>query len=56
VVKREEAEVVRQACQLREDNELDKRSRLASGELGLDMYQMREKLERQGLRYVNGWS
>jgi 4-hydroxy-4-methyl-2-oxoglutarate aldolase len=56
VVKREEAEMVRQACQLREENEAEKRSRLAAGELGLDMYQMREKLERQGLGYVDGWS
>ena len=32
-------------------NEADKRDRLAKGELGLDMYQMREKLAERGLRY-----
>ena len=54
VVKREEAEHVRAASQSREDNEAEKRARLASGELGLDMYQMREKLAQRGLRYVDG--
>ena len=52
VVPREDADEVRAASQRREDNEADKRRRLASGELGLDMYSMRERLERQGLRYV----
>lgn len=52
VVAREDADEVRAASRRREDNEGDKRRRLASGELGLDMYAMREKLERQGLRYV----
>jgi 4-hydroxy-4-methyl-2-oxoglutarate aldolase len=54
VVKREDAENVRAASQSREDNEAEKRARLASGELGLDMYQMREKLAQRGLRYVDG--
>jgi len=54
VVKREEAEHVRAASQSREDNEAEKRARLASGELGLDMYQMREQLAQRGLRYVDG--
>jgi len=54
VVRRQEAESVRGLCQQREDNETDKRARLASGELGLDLYSMREKLEQRGLRYVDG--
>jgi 4-hydroxy-4-methyl-2-oxoglutarate aldolase len=52
VVRREDAEVVRSASQAREDNEQEKRVRLAAGELGLDMYDMREKLLNKGLRYV----
>jgi len=53
VVKREDAEEVRAACQSREDSEQEKRARLHVGELGLDMYSMREKLEARGLRYVD---
>jgi 4-hydroxy-4-methyl-2-oxoglutarate aldolase len=36
----------------REDKEAASRTRLVSGELGLDMYGMRERLEEKGLRYV----
>jgi 4-hydroxy-4-methyl-2-oxoglutarate aldolase len=46
------AEVVAAAAQ-RETAEVDKRARLASGELGLDLYGMRERLAEKGLRWVD---
>jgi 4-hydroxy-4-methyl-2-oxoglutarate aldolase len=53
VVRREDAENVRAASQTREDNEEVKRATLASGVLGLDLYDMREKLEHRGLTYLD---
>lgn len=52
VVARADAADVLAKAQAREAAEADKRARLASGELGLDMYQMREKLAAMGLKYV----
>jgi 4-hydroxy-4-methyl-2-oxoglutarate aldolase len=52
VVKRSEAEAVLEAANKRLANEEAKRSRLAAGELGLDIYNMRPALEAKGLKYV----
>jgi 4-hydroxy-4-methyl-2-oxoglutarate aldolase len=51
-VKRAEAEEVAIAAEKRVANEDSKRKRLSAGELGLDIYEMRPKLEAKGLRYV----
>lgn len=53
IVPRTTADVVRDAAQAREDNEASKRERLAGGELGLDMYNMRPRLEEAGLVYLD---
>lgn len=52
VTKREDAEEVLKKAQAREANEEEKRKRLESGELGLDMYGFRDKLKDMGLKWV----
>lgn len=52
VVRRAEAEGALAAAQKRLASEEAKRERLAAGELGLDLYDMRPALEAKGLKYV----
>ncbi|MCJ8161277.1 4-carboxy-4-hydroxy-2-oxoadipate aldolase/oxaloacetate decarboxylase [Acinetobacter zhairhuonensis] len=52
VVRREEALNVEKKSQQRMHLEESKRQRMALGELGLDIYEMRPRLAEKGLRYV----
>lgn len=52
VVRRDEAESVAKKAEERVAGEEAKRVRLAAGELGLDIYKMRERLAEKGLKYV----
>lgn len=53
IVPRRDVARVAHAARKREQNETAKRERLASGELGLDIYNMRAKLEQAGLVYLD---
>jgi 4-hydroxy-4-methyl-2-oxoglutarate aldolase len=53
VVPAADAARVADVAQKREDLEGEKRAKLASGVLGLDMYNMREPLARAGLKYID---
>lgn len=53
IVPRADLPTVAQAAAQRVEVEESKRQRLAAGELGLDIYQMRQKLAAKGLRYVD---
>jgi 4-hydroxy-4-methyl-2-oxoglutarate aldolase len=52
VVARLHADTVLAKIAQREANEAEKRQRLAAGELGLDIYNMRSRLAEKGLRYL----
>lgn len=52
VVQREGAKSVLQQAREREAREEDKRKRLAAGELGMDIYNFRPRLEELGLKWV----
>lgn len=51
VVPRETAAEVLRQCHVREQKEAEVRARLKAGELGLDIYGMRDKLAAKGLKY-----
>ncbi|NNE60733.1 MAG: 4-carboxy-4-hydroxy-2-oxoadipate aldolase/oxaloacetate decarboxylase [Woeseia sp.] len=52
VVRKEEAIAVLDKARQRVANEEDKRVRFEAGELGLDIYNMRERLAEKGLRWI----
>ncbi len=52
VVRRAEAASVLEKARAREAREEEKRRRLADGELGLDIYDMRGRLAEKGLKYI----
>jgi 4-hydroxy-4-methyl-2-oxoglutarate aldolase len=53
VVRRADAADIAAKAKAREENETDKRARLAAGELGLDLYKMRERLAERGFKWVD---
>lgn len=54
VVRRPDAVHIRELAEKREAREAEVRDRYAAGELGLDINDMRSRLQAKGLRYVDG--
>ena len=52
VVKRQDAKAVLEEARAREAREVEKRERLAAGELGMDIYNFRPRLEELGLKWI----
>jgi 4-hydroxy-4-methyl-2-oxoglutarate aldolase len=53
VIPRRDAEWVAAAGEKRVSNEAEKRAKLSSGTLGLDLYNMRDALANAGLTYID---
>ncbi|HSK07786.1 MAG TPA: 4-carboxy-4-hydroxy-2-oxoadipate aldolase/oxaloacetate decarboxylase [Acidimicrobiia bacterium] len=53
IVERERATEVLEAARLRLQREEEVRARLAAGELGVDLYGLRERLEGMGIRWID---
>ena len=53
VVERERAGDVREAARQRLEREAEVRARLSAGELGVDFYGFRERLEDLGVRWID---
>lgn len=52
-IARDKAEEVLQKSKAREAMETEKRARFEAGELGLDVYNMRDRLKQKGLTYID---
>jgi len=53
VVRRKEAADILKASKSREEKEAGTRAKLKAGELGRDIYKMRERLDEKGLKYID---